>query len=57
MAAVPVAPIDLHSFRLAHPVVRTSSSIEITTLALLSVAAMTVWLIVVPLEFAFRFTV
>ena len=57
MIAQPTAPADLHSFRLAHPVVRTSSRFEVTTLAVLSVVAMTFWLVVPPLEVVFRLSV
>jgi hypothetical protein len=47
----------LHSFRLAHPVVRSSTRFELTALAVLSMAAITLWLLVVPLEFALHLTV
>jgi hypothetical protein len=48
---------DLHSFRIAHPVLRTSSPVEIGAIATLSTIALLLWLVVVPLEFALRLTV
>jgi hypothetical protein len=48
---------DLHSFRLAHPVVRSSSTFELTALAALSCAALALWLVVLPLELALHMTV
>jgi hypothetical protein len=57
MVAAPTTSADLHTFRLAHPVVRSSSRFELTALALLSIVAMTLWLVVLPVEFVFRVTV
>lgn len=48
---------DLHSFRLAYPVVRSSSRAQVTAAALLTMVAMTLWLVVVPLEFVLHLTV
>jgi hypothetical protein len=56
-AAGTAAHSDLHSFRLAHPVVRSSSSAEVTAVAVLSMLAMTLWLVVLPLEIALHLTV
>ena len=41
---------DLHTFRIAHPVVRTSSRFELTTVALLVMVALSLFAVVVPLE-------
>jgi hypothetical protein len=52
-AAVPSAAMarsDLHSFRLAHPVVHRSNRLEVGAFAVLSIAALTIWLIVLPIE-------
>ena len=48
---------ELHSFRIAHPVIRTSSRAEVTAVAALATLAMILWLIVVPLELALRVSV
>jgi hypothetical protein len=45
---------DLHSFKLAHPIVRTTSRFDLTALAVLSMTAITIWLLVLPAEFALR---
>ena len=57
MVAAPSPSAELHSFRLAHPVVQRSSSFDITALAALSIVAMTLWLVVVPIEFVLHLTV
>ena len=57
VAAAPITPVDLHSFRIAHPVIRTSSRTEVTTVAVLSTAALMLWALVVPLEFLLQLTV
>jgi len=57
VAAPSTTSADLHSFRLAHPVVQRSSSFDITALALLSIVAMTLWLVVVPIEFVLHVAV
>jgi hypothetical protein len=41
---------DLHTFRIAHPVVRTASRFELTTVALLVMIALSLFAVVVPLE-------
>jgi hypothetical protein len=51
MVAVTPTRTDLHSFRIAHPVVRTTSRFEVTAAASLTVMAMVLWLLVLPLEF------
>jgi hypothetical protein len=56
LSAAGTAESDLHSFRLAHPVVRSSSGAEITAVAVLSIVAMTLWLVVLPLEIALHLT-
>jgi hypothetical protein len=43
---------QLRPFRLAHPVVRRSSRVQVTTFAALSVMVVAVWLVVLPLELA-----
>ncbi len=57
MVAAATTPVDLHSFRLAHPVVRPSTRLDVTALAILSVAAMVIWLVVLPAEFLLGLTV
>jgi hypothetical protein len=52
MTAVPVLRTDVSSFRVAHPVVRRTSRIEITSVAVLSFTALALWLVVLPVEFA-----
>jgi hypothetical protein len=54
---VSAAATDLHSFRLAHPVVRTTSRVDLTAITVLSIAAITIWLLVLPAEFALHLTV
>jgi hypothetical protein len=48
---------DFHSFRLAHPIARSSTRFELTAIAVLSIAALTIWLFVVPVEFALHLAV
>jgi hypothetical protein len=57
MVAAPDTSAELYSFRLAHPVVQRSSSFDVTALAALSIMAMTLWLVVVPIEFVLHLTV
>ena len=57
MVAAPSTSADLHSFRLAHPAVQRASSFDITALAALSIVGMTLWLVVVPIEFVLHLTV
>lgn len=57
MVAAATTYSDLHSFKLAHPIVRTTSRIDATAIMVLSIAALTIWLIVVPAEFVLRLTV
>jgi len=57
MVAAVTTPTDLHSFKLAHPVVRPTSRIDVTAVAVLSLAALTIWLVVLPVEFVLRLTV
>jgi hypothetical protein len=47
---------DLHSFRLAHPAVRTSSRADVTAAAFLSVLALALWTVVLPIEVLFHVT-
>ena len=54
MVAAPPIGSELHSFRIAYPVIRTSSRPEVTAVVLLTIAAMTLWLLVIPGEFALR---
>jgi hypothetical protein len=54
---VALSDSDLHSFRLAHPLVRRSTRFEITAIAALTIAAFTLWLLVLPLELALHLTV
>jgi hypothetical protein len=56
MVAVATTRSDLHTFRLAQPVVRRSSRVEVTAIGVLSVAALTLWLLVVPAEFVLGLT-
>ena len=56
MLAVASNRADLHSFHLAHPVVRRSSRFELTAVLSLSMCAMTLWLLVIPVEFVFHVT-
>ena len=51
------APTDFHSFRLATPVIETKSRFEVTAFAGLSLVALTIWLLILPLEIAFGFAV
>lgn len=55
-AAGTAAPSDLHSFRLAHPVVRSPSPAQVTAVLVLSMFAIALWLIVLPLEIALHLT-
>jgi hypothetical protein len=55
--AIATAPTDLHSFKLAHPIVRTTSRVDLTALGVLSIVAITIWLLVLPVEFMVRLTV
>ena len=48
---------ELHSFRLAQPVVRRSSRLEVTAVLALLVVSLTLWLLVIPAEFIIRLTV
>ena len=57
MVAVATTRSDLHAFRLAHPVVRTTSRFDLTAITVLSVAAITIWVLVLPAEFALHLTV
>ena len=50
------APTPLHSFRLAQPVVRRTSRFEVTAVLSLSMCAMTLWLLVIPVEVLFHLT-
>ena len=56
-AATASAANELRSFRLATPVVQPTNRVEVTAVAVLSVIAMTTWLLVLPAEVALRFTV
>jgi hypothetical protein len=42
---------DAKSFSLAHPIVDATSAFEVTSFAVLSLAALAIWLLVLPLEF------
>jgi hypothetical protein len=57
MATAAATALDLHSFRLAHPVIRPSRRVDATALAFLSVIAMAIWLVVLPAEFVLGLTV
>ena len=57
MVAVATTGSDLQTVRLAHPVVRRSSRVEVTAIGVLSFAALTLWLLVVPAEFVLQLTV
>ncbi len=57
MVAVATTRSNLHTFRLAQPAVRRSSRVEVTAIGVLSLAALTLWLLVVPAEFVLRLTV
>lgn len=50
MTAVPLIRSDVKTLRLAHPVVRRSSRVELTAFGVLTVAATGIWLFVLPLE-------
>ncbi len=54
---VSAAATDLHSFRLAHPVMRVTGRFDATALGILSLVAFAVWLLVIPAEFALHLTV
>lgn len=41
---------DVNSLRLAHPVIRTSSALEVTAAGGLMLSAFALWLLVIPLE-------
>ena len=56
MVAVATTRSDLHTFRLAQPVVRRSSRVEVSAIGVLSLAALTLWLLVVPAEFVLGLT-
>jgi hypothetical protein len=45
-------PAHPESFRLATPVVRSATA-DLTAIALLSMAALTVWMLVLPIEVVF----
>ena len=49
MFAIAIPRTDVKSFRLA-PVARTTSGVDVTAHAVLSLAAVGVWLMVLPLE-------
>ena len=51
------AASELHAFRIARPVFGASSRLEATTVAALSMVALLLWLVVLPLEFALIVTV
>jgi hypothetical protein len=55
--AVATTRSDLQSFHLAHPVIRATSRFDLTAVAVLSILDITIWLVVLPLEFALRLTV
>ncbi len=57
MVAAATTRSDLHSFRLAQPVVRRSSRLEVTAVFVLLVLALALWLLVIPAEFVIRLTV
>ncbi len=57
MVAAATTRSDLHSFRLAHPVVRRSSRLEVTAVSVLLVVSLALWLLVIPAEFIVRLTV
>ena len=54
MVDAPPIGVQLHSFRIAQPVIRSSSRPEITAVVLLTIVAMSLWLLVIPGEFALR---
>jgi hypothetical protein len=56
MAAVPVSRPEMHAFRLAAPALRVESRFEVGTCAILTMLALFTWVVVLPLEFALRFT-
>jgi len=53
--AIATPRTDVKSFRLAQPVGRTTSGLELTASAVLVLAAAGLWLMVIPLELL-RFT-
>jgi len=59
MSAAPAASAatELRSCRLATPVVQPTNRFEVTAVAVLSVIAMTIWLVVLPAEVVLRLTV
>jgi hypothetical protein len=50
MTAVPVAGPELRSFRLSRPAAHAASALEVTAFAALTLAALAVWLLILPLE-------
>jgi hypothetical protein len=50
MTAVPVARAEVRSFRLSRPAAQAASALEVTAFAALTLAALAVWLLILPLE-------
>jgi hypothetical protein len=50
MTAIPFVRSDLQTLRLAHPVVRRASRVDVTVVSLLTVIATAIWLAVIPFE-------
>lgn len=50
MTAVPIVRSDLKTLRLAHPIVRRTSRVDVTVVLFLTVMAMAIWLAVIPFE-------
>jgi hypothetical protein len=50
MVALAPARPNVKSFSLVHPIVDATSAFEITAFAMLSLAALGIWLLLLPLE-------
>jgi hypothetical protein len=50
MTAVSVARPELRSFRLSQPKTHAVSALEVSTFAALTLTALAVWLLILPLE-------
>jgi hypothetical protein len=51
MVALAASRTDVKSFSLTHPIVDAASRFEVTAFAALTLAALGIWLLVLPLEF------